>query len=104
MELEANEAFNKLKGDMSTTLVLTMQNFSLPFIYRDWCLQKCGGAVLMQQGRLIAYFNKALRLKYLGLSTYDHQGSPALVSDSSNSFPSPTPNSPQLSCQQKFHY
>ncbi|XP_071905809.1 uncharacterized protein [Coffea arabica] len=67
----AVKAFQKLKDIMSTTLVLRMPDFSKPFVVETDACSKGIGAVLMQEGQPIAYLNKALSPKNLGLSIYE---------------------------------
>jgi hypothetical protein len=52
---------------------MALPNFSLPFTLET---DACGtgiGAVLMQQGKPIAYFSKTLGIKNASLSTYDKE-------------------------------
>jgi hypothetical protein len=52
---------------------MALPNFSLPFTLET---DACGtgiGAVLMQQGKPIAYFSKTLGIKNAALSTYDKE-------------------------------
>ena len=59
-----------LKKAMTTPPVLAMPNFSLPFTLEADASNKGIGAVLMQQGKPIAFMSKALGPKSAGLSTY----------------------------------
>ncbi|KAL0324566.1 UNVERIFIED_CONTAM: Retrovirus-related Pol polyprotein from transposon [Sesamum calycinum] len=71
--LEAEAAFNHLKEVMVRAPVLALPNFSKPFIVETDACGKGIGAVLMQEGRLIAYLSKALAAKNMGLSTYEKE-------------------------------
>ena len=71
MNDEAIVAFNLLKTALTTTPILPLPDFSEEF-YIECDASGCGlGAVLMQLGRPLAYFNKALAEKHLNLSIYD---------------------------------
>ncbi|XP_019246493.1 PREDICTED: uncharacterized protein LOC109226149 [Nicotiana attenuata] len=70
---EAEEAFQQLKQAMSTVPVLALADFNKPFIIETDACATGMGAVLMQGGRPIAYFSKALALKHRGLSTYEKE-------------------------------
>jgi hypothetical protein len=70
---EQTTAFNLLKRCLTTAPVMALPNFSLPFTLET---DACGtgiGAVLMQQGKPIAYFSKTLGIKNAALSTYDKE-------------------------------
>lgn len=68
---QAQEAFDNLKVTMTTTPVLALPNFRLPFqVETDACGEGIG-AVLMQQGQPIAYLSKALGDKHKNLSIYE---------------------------------
>ncbi|KAL2237277.1 UNVERIFIED_CONTAM: Retrovirus-related Pol polyprotein from transposon 17.6 [Sesamum indicum] len=69
----SEDAFNHLKGVMSTAPVLAFSDFTKPFIVETDACGKGIGAVLMQEGRPIAYLSKALAPKNLGLSTYEKE-------------------------------
>lgn len=67
---EAQGAFDNLKMAMTKALVLTLPNFQLPFqVETDACGEGIG-AVLMQEGKPIAYLSKALGDKHKSLSIY----------------------------------
>ncbi|KAL0446469.1 UNVERIFIED_CONTAM: Retrovirus-related Pol polyprotein from transposon [Sesamum latifolium] len=68
---EVDAAFEQLKGVMTRAPVLALPNFSQPFVVETDACGKGIGAVLMQEGRPIAYLSKALAPKNLGLSTYE---------------------------------
>ncbi|PHT85944.1 hypothetical protein T459_08050 [Capsicum annuum] len=68
---DAEAAFQELKTAMSTAPVLALADFSKTFVIEiDACTEGIG-EVLMQQGRPLTYFRKALALKHLELSTYE---------------------------------
>jgi hypothetical protein len=70
---EQTTTFNLLKRSLTTALVMALPNFSLPFTLET---NACGtgiGAVLMQQGKPIAYFSKTLGVKNAAMSTYDKE-------------------------------
>ena len=56
---------------MSTAPVLAMPNYTLPFTLKMDANGYGIGAVLTQQGRPIAYLNKGLSERYMGLSAYE---------------------------------
>ncbi|CAA0834237.1 Uncharacterized mitochondrial protein AtMg00860, partial [Striga hermonthica] len=66
----SEEAFEKLKGAMTTRPVLAMPRFDVLFeVHTD--VSDIGiGAVLVQEGRPLAYLSKALGTTRLGLSVY----------------------------------
>lgn len=70
---QAKVAFNRLKKAMISTPVLALPDFKLPFeIQVDACDTGIGG-VLMQQGKPIAFYSKALGPKYISYSTYERE-------------------------------
>lgn len=70
---QADAAFVKLKDAMYTTPFLALHDYSLPFIIEADASGKGIGAVLMQQGRPIAYFSQGLAPKHQSLSTYEKE-------------------------------
>ncbi|WVZ52821.1 hypothetical protein U9M48_003843, partial [Paspalum notatum var. saurae] len=70
---EGDQAFHKLKEALTHTPVLALPDFIEPFTIET---DACGdgiGAVLMQQGRPIAFLSKALSVKHLALSIYEKE-------------------------------
>ncbi|CAA0828550.1 Uncharacterized mitochondrial protein AtMg00860 [Striga hermonthica] len=70
---EAEEAFHHLKQSMSTTPVLALPDFTLPFEIETDASGVGVGAVLMQKGRPIAYMSKALCARNQCLSIYEKE-------------------------------
>lgn len=70
---EAQTAFEALKVAMSTTPVLALPRFDLPFVVETDACDLGLGAVLMQQGKPIAYLSKALGERNRHLSIYDKE-------------------------------
>ncbi|XP_075102090.1 putative mitochondrial protein AtMg00860 [Nicotiana tabacum] len=70
---EAESSFQDLKQAMSSAPVLALADFNKPFIIETDACFKGMGAVLMQNGRPIAFFSKALAPRHLGLSTYEKE-------------------------------
>jgi hypothetical protein len=68
---EQQNAFQKLKNVMSTPSVPALSNFALAFTLEIDASGTGLGAVLMQQGRPLAYFSKALGPKSATLSIYE---------------------------------
>ncbi|KAL3516551.1 hypothetical protein ACH5RR_023453 [Cinchona calisaya] len=58
---------------MSTIPVLALPDFSKPFILEIYDSTKAIGAVLMQQGRPLAYQSQALGIRNKGLSIYEKE-------------------------------
>ena len=56
---EADEAFQRLKQAMVQALVLALPDFSKLFIVEANALGNGLGVLLMQEGRLIAFYSKA---------------------------------------------
>ena len=53
--MEALAAFEALKQAMSSTLVFALPNFQKPFMVKTDASDVGLGAVLMQEGRVVAY-------------------------------------------------
>ncbi|KAL0298874.1 UNVERIFIED_CONTAM: Retrovirus-related Pol polyprotein from transposon.6 [Sesamum radiatum] len=70
---EAEVAFSKLKEVMCSTPVLALPDFTKPFVVETDACGKGIVAVLMQEGRPIAYLSKALTTKNMGLSSYEKE-------------------------------
>lgn len=71
--VEQQKAFDNLKEVMTSCPVLALPNFNQPFVLET---DACGigiGAVLMQEGRPIAYFSKSLGKKAASSSTYEKE-------------------------------
>lgn len=66
----AQLAFENLKIAISIAPVLSLPNFCLPIVLETDASDTGMGAVLSQQGHLIAFFNKSFGLKLLHDSTY----------------------------------
>jgi hypothetical protein len=67
------EAFNKLKLIMPTPPVLSLPNFSEPFTLETNACATGLGAILMQQGRPLAFYSKSLGPKTSALSIYEKE-------------------------------
>ncbi|KAL0455650.1 UNVERIFIED_CONTAM: Retrovirus-related Pol polyprotein from transposon.6 [Sesamum latifolium] len=70
---EAEATFENLKKVMTNAPVLALPNFFKPFVVETDACGKGIEAVLMQEGRPIAYLSKALVAKNMGLSTYEKE-------------------------------
>lgn len=67
------EAFKQLKNAVSTTPVLTLPNFEIPLVVECDASNTVVGAVLLQQGKPIAFYSKCLNGKFSLLSAYDRE-------------------------------
>lgn len=67
------QAFDAIKLQLAQAPVLAMPDFSLPFILEADASGHGIGAVLMQNGRPLAYLSKAIGPKAAALSTYDKE-------------------------------
>ena len=70
---EADLAFQQLKEAMLSPPVLALPDFDKPFVVECDASGRGVGAILMQQGRAIAYHSQALKGKNLALSTYEKE-------------------------------
>lgn len=66
----AEQAFQQLKLAMASPPVLAMPNFKLPFIIKTDASGYGVGAVLLQEGRPVAYFSKVLGTRAQQKSIY----------------------------------
>jgi hypothetical protein len=66
-------AFHTLKKALALAPVLVLPNFAMPFIIETDACDYGVGAVLMQEGHLLAFLSKALGTKSRGLSTYEKE-------------------------------
>lgn len=66
-------AFTQLKKAMSTTPVLTLPDYTQPFVVEVDACDNGIGAVLMQKGRPLAFLSKGLAPKHQKLSTYEKE-------------------------------
>jgi hypothetical protein len=71
--VEAEQAFVKLKEAMMNTPVLGLPNFNKEFVVETDACDIGIGAVLTQDGHPIAYMSKALSPKHKALSTYEKE-------------------------------
>ncbi|XP_026459437.1 uncharacterized protein LOC113360105 [Papaver somniferum] len=69
----AHNAFEDLKQVVTTTPVLVLPDFTLPFEIETDACDTGVGAVLMQNKRPIAYFNKGMGTRFLSMSTYEKE-------------------------------
>jgi hypothetical protein len=75
MELneETAQAFTLLKGLMTSASVLALPNFNKLFVVETDTSKAGIGAVLMQEGHLIAFISKSLGPKQQSLSVYESE-------------------------------
>lgn len=66
----AQETFERLKGALCIAHVLALLDFRKVFVLETNACTNGLGVVLGQEGRPLAFFNKALGTKHLGLSIY----------------------------------
>lgn len=70
---EARDTFYQLKKIMSLLSVLALLDFSKPFVIESDASGKGVGAMLMQEGRPIAYMSQAFEGKTITLSKYQKE-------------------------------
>jgi len=66
-------AFEALKGQMTTGLVLALPDFSQEFIIESVASGQGLGAILIQIGRPVAHFSKTLKDRNLTKSAYEKE-------------------------------
>jgi hypothetical protein len=66
-------AFMILKQALTSAPVMALPNFSLPFTLETDASGNGLGAVLMQEGRPIAYFSRTIGVKASAMSTYEKE-------------------------------
>ncbi|MCQ7691340.1 Ty3/Gypsy family RNase HI domain-containing protein [Salmonella enterica] len=69
----ASATFDKLKAAMTTTPVLALPDFNIPFIIEADTSGVRIGAILMQDGQPLTYTSKALSPSHQNMSTYDKE-------------------------------
>ena len=70
---QAEESFHNLKRAMTQALVLSLPDFSKQFVVEADALGNGLGTVLMQEGKPLAYYSKAITGRSLGRSTYEKE-------------------------------
>ena len=70
---KAEQAFLELKRAMMSPPVLSLPDFSLPFVVETDASSYGIGAVLMQEGHPLAFISKTLGPKHKSLSVYDKE-------------------------------
>jgi hypothetical protein len=66
-------AFEELKRVLFSAPILTLPDFTKPFILEADATEKSIGVVLMQEGKSISFMSKTLGPKAAGFSTYDKE-------------------------------
>jgi hypothetical protein len=72
-DIAQEKAFQTLKQAMVTAPVLALPNFNVPFVLETDASGYGLGAVLMQEGKAIAYYSSSLCPKNAALSTYEKE-------------------------------
>lgn len=72
-DMEATQAFEKLKSALTSTPVLALPNFTEVFIVDCDASESGLGAVLHQKGRPIAFFSQSLPNRYCKLPAYEKE-------------------------------
>jgi len=70
---QAEESFHNLKRAMTQAPVLSLPDFSKQFVVEAYASGNGLGAVLMQEGKPLAYYSKAITGRALGQSTYQKE-------------------------------
>ncbi|XP_019170443.1 PREDICTED: uncharacterized protein LOC109166012 [Ipomoea nil] len=70
---ESEKAFEQLKVALCSAPVLALPDFNETFVVEADACYKGMGAVLMQEGKPIAYYSKGFGPKHLGLSIYEKE-------------------------------
>lgn len=69
----AETVFHTLKNAMTQALILALSDFTKTFILEMDACETGVGAVLVQEGRPLAFLSQALAPKHLGLSIYEEE-------------------------------
>ena len=70
---EAESSFQELKSKLVEAPILALSDFSTPFLVECYASNVGIGAVLLQGGKSVAYFNEKLSDAKLKYSTYDKE-------------------------------
>jgi hypothetical protein len=70
---EQTTTFNLLKESLITAPVMALPDFSTPFTLETDANGTGIGAVLMQRGKPIAYYNRTIGPRAAAMSTYDKE-------------------------------
>jgi hypothetical protein len=69
--LECQESFEALKKKLTTTPVLILPNVHKPFLVYSYASYTGMGCVLMQEGRVVAYLSRQLKIPERNYPTHD---------------------------------